>query len=666
MDTVNDGDGGDDLARLLARAGLEIVGERGEGTEDVLPPRVAWRGVIAGSTVPTVAVPDDHDDLVGEVNARWYALATRHGVIGADGVFLLDVAGDRAGPEPRRWNRVRLTGEWDLAGVLGDRPGQPEFVTLSTDGDTLLGVTTEEYEVWLVALDRLGRRQESAAEAEARETPRERETAWTSLLRGPRPTKRLSALWAHGLARHPAAPEDVLRALVGHSFHLAWRPLPAAVVDAAVDHPDWAVRSLFADVHPGLTPAHWTRLILTEQDPRRLWVLTELAADRRETLTPAAHERIAREPSARIRAAATRLAGLPARAVAALAADPDPAVRAGACRHAWPRLDDPARRALLADPDRAVRVAALLWHHRERPLDRGVFEAERLPAEALETCLLDPGLADHLARRGDADQRRALAGNPHLSAELTGLLARDEDDGVRTLVSVRPELTEEQRAAIPVAFDPEGHYGPLAWVLALHDDTDAMRRLAASTHLLVRRSVARARHLPPDVATLLARDEDRVVHLFLAESCDDAPADMLLGVWRWWSGSLTHPDRPRGHPNFPRSGLLRHLRDQDPRMRRLALDDPDSTPEHVELLSRDQDEDVRRRAASDPRLGAASAVRLLDDPRASVRGAAARHPRLPARTIVRLLRDADTAELAAGHPALPPEIMRHMVRGLAP
>ncbi|MGW3243917.1 hypothetical protein [Streptomyces sp. NPDC001070] len=179
--------------------------------------------MIAGSTVPTASVPADHDDLVGEVNARWHALATRHGVIDAHGVFLLDVAGDRAGPGPRRWTRVRLTGEWDLAGVLGDRPGQPEFVTLSTDGDTLLGVTSEEYEVWVVALDRLGGRQEAAAQAEARETPQERETAWTSLLRGPRPTKRLSVLWAHGLARHPAAPEDVLRALVGHSFHLAWR-----------------------------------------------------------------------------------------------------------------------------------------------------------------------------------------------------------------------------------------------------------------------------------------------------------------------------------------------------------------------------------------------------------------------------------------------------------
>jgi hypothetical protein len=134
-----------------------------------------------------------------------------------------------------------------------------------------------------------------------------------------------------------------------------------------------------------------------------------------------------------------------------------------------------------------------------------------------------------------------------------------------------------------------------------------MRRLAASSHSLVRRSVARARHLPPDVAARLARDGDRVVRLFLAESCEDAPADLLLEVWRWWDGSFSHPDRPRSHPDFPRAGLLRCIGDPSGRMRRLALDDPESTP--------------------------ADAVR---------------NPRLPARVLAGLLHDRDTA-LRSGH-----------------
>lgn len=231
-------------------------------------------------------------------------------------------------------------------------------------------------------------------------------------------------------------------------------------------------------------------------------------------------------------------------------------------------------------------------------------------------------------------------------------------------MSQRPELTEEQRADIRIDFDPRIHYSPLDWVMALHDDPEAMRRLAASSHPLVRRSVARAKHLPPDVVELLARDEDRVVRLFLAESCDNAPADMLLEVWLWWTGSLSCPDRPHGHPNFPRSDLLRYADDPNPRMRQLALDDPESTAELVERFSRDTDNEVRVRAATDPRLSVASAIRLLDDPHEQVRHAAARHPQLPARVLVRLLRDTDTAQEAARHPALPVDVMRQMAQRL--
>lgn len=136
--------------------------------------------------------------------------------------------------------------------------------------------------------------------------------------------------------------------------------------------------------------------------------------------------------------------------------------------------------------------------------------------------------------------------------------------------------------------------------MALHEDEEAVRRLAASAHLLLRSSVATARRLPPDVVERLARDEDRVVRLFLAERCDDAPADVLLEVWQWWNGSYSTPDRPYGHPNFPRRDLLRYADHPHPRLRQLALDDPDSTPALVERFSGDEDAEVRLRAATDP------------------------------------------------------------------
>ncbi|MFJ8023629.1 HEAT repeat domain-containing protein [Streptomyces sp. NPDC096311] len=75
---------------------------------------------------------------------------------------------------------------------------------------------------------------------------------------------------------------------------------------------------------------------------------------------------------------------------------------------------------------------------------------------------------------------------------------------------------------------------------------------------------------------------------------------MLLRVWQWWTGSLSTPDRPHGHPNFPRTALLRYADDPNPRMRQLALDGPKPTDELVERSSRDSDEEVRHRAAKDP------------------------------------------------------------------
>ncbi|MFE1176719.1 PE-PGRS family protein [Streptomyces sp. NPDC058773] len=654
--------GRDELVELLRCAGLEVMGEW--RTEEVLPPRAAWRPIGAGGTAPAVRVGGDRPDLVAELNAQWHRFASGSGILRGDGVFLIDVAGRWTGCLPRRWTRVRLTGRWDLAGVLGERSGHPGFVTVSMDGDTLLGMTCEGDEVWLTAIDHVRQRQETAAQAAARETPQERAAAWASLLQGPEPSERLREAWAHGLALNPRTPDELCARLLGRSHFLLWRRLPTAVIEAAMIHPDWKVRQLLAEAQPNITPEQWTRLILNEEGSGRRWMLTMIAADRRAELTDAAYQQLAADASPRVRAETAHLSGLPVAVLTALAADAEPSVRTEACHRAWPHLGTQARRNLLDDPCGKVRTEALLRHHQEHPMTQSVFDTAELKDRAVRTCLLDRGLAERLARHSDRALRSSLAGNPHLDPDLVRTLAQDPDDAVRSAVATRSDLTEEQRAGIRIDFDPDGRYHPLNWVTALHEDPDAMRRLAASSHPLVRRSVARARHLPPDVVGLLAHDEDRVVQLFLAESCEDAPADMLLRVWQWWTGSLTTPDRPRGHPHFPRRGLLRHAGDPNPRMRQLALDDPESTAELVELLSRDGNEEVRHRAARDSRLTPASAVRLLDDPHERVRRAAAGHPRLPARVLVRLLRDTDTAETAARHPTLPVPVMEQLLQWL--
>ncbi|MFC8359787.1 PE-PGRS family protein [Streptomyces griseorubiginosus] len=645
--------GNDELTELLGRAGLEVVGER--GVEEVLPAFVAWRHVTGWETEPTVAVADDRPDPVAELNAQWHRLASETGILGGDGVFLIAVPGTGDGS----WSRVRLSGGWDLAGVLGPRPGQPEFLTLSLDGDTMVAATTEEYAVWLVVVDRLGERSEAAARA-AEETPEDRAAAWERLFQGPKPTEKVLNAWANGLSLNPATPKELWPRLADRSGYGMYRALPTDVVDALLVHPDWNRRFSAAQHQPNITPEQWARTILAERDERHRWLLTMVAADRWAELPEDACGTLATDPSPRVRSEAGRLKGLPASSAVALAADPDGGVRAVACRPAWPHLDAPARAALLADSHDTVRARALLLHHQEHPMGRAEFETLKSQREALESCFLDPGLAAHLARHGNRAERRALAGNPRLAQDLVALLGEDPDDGVRFAVSTRADLTEEQRVHIRYDFDVGIRRRTLDWVEALHDDPDAMRRLAASSHPLVRRSVARARHLPPEAVERLARDEDRVVQLFLAESCDDAPAEMLLRVWRWWDGSLTVPDRPRGHPNFPREDLLRYADDPSPRMRRLALDDPRSTADLVEKFSRDPSEEVRHRAALDPRLSPVAAARLLEDPHEHVRDAAARHPRLPARLLTRLLRSGGM-ETAARNPALPVGVMRRMV-----
>ncbi|MFH9725397.1 PE-PGRS family protein [Streptomyces sp. NPDC017254] len=654
--------GREGLEELLRRAGLEIVGDG--RIEEVIRPWAAWRPVISYEAEPTVTVRSDRPELVAELNEQWHRLAVDLGIIGEDGAFLISAAVGAAGGGLPRWTRVRLTDRWDLAGVLGTRPGQPEFVTLSTDGDALIGATTEEYDVWLVTRDRVKERLEEAARAAARETAEDREAAWESLFRGPRVLGRLRDLWAEGLARNPSTTDELRVELLDLSRHLLRRPLPEAIVEAAISHPERKVRGLVAEAQPNITGRQWARLILGEHDDLTRENLTWLAADRRARLTDTAYERLAADPSTPVREQAARLAGLPAPLLAALAADDEPSVRAAACPGAWPHLDAPARSRLLGDPDHKVRARALLRHHQDHPMPRSVFDSESLGVDVMGTCLLARDLAEHLAHHDDPARRRALASHPRLDPDLVGLLSRDGDERVRLAVSTRPDLTEGQRAGISIDFDPRVRCSPLDWVVSLHEDPAAMRRLSASSHPLVRRSVARARHLPPDVVELLADDEDRVVQLFLAESCEDAPADMLLRVWRWWTGSPSHPDRPHGHPNFPRRDLVRHAGDPDPRMRRLALDDPESTPALVERFSRDGHEEVRHRAAIDPRLTAASAVRLLDDPHEHIRHAAAAHPRLPARVLVRLLRDARDAEAAAGNPALPVPVIERMIRRL--
>ncbi|WP_233415211.1 PE-PGRS family protein [Streptomyces sp. N35] len=641
---------------ILAEAGLEYAGGWGAGF-NVLPTYAALRPVAAGSAVPTSDVSLNAADPFADTDAEWFRLATAHGLFGKDGGFFVTLG--HGG-----WFRVRLGEEWRLAEVLRNQPRCPEFMTLSPDGKTLIGVTTEEYGIWLIVVADIPAYQEQRALRLAREeSEEERAAAWDGLFGRLRIPPRTRQLWATGLLHNPSLPDDLRLDLLVRTGRYYGRQLPAGLIDQLIDHPDWKVRCTLVDTGSNqLTPEQWSRLVLAEENDHHRWALAGIAVDYRAAFTCAAYERLAADPVPRVRAETASLSGLPTAVARALLDDPEPQVRKSACAAAWPDLDADERRALLADPDSGVRAVARRLHHREHPVSRAVFESGDLDdaTRIVTSSVLEPGLAHHLSRHPDATLRRALADNPHLPRALIAVMAEDPDPSVRGTLALRPDLTEAQRAAISYDFDLSSRSHTLPWVRALHHDPEAMRRLAASAHPLIRRSVARARHLPPDVVDRLAHDEDRVVHLFLAESCDDAPPWMLLQVWHWWNGSLSSPGRPRTHPNFPRTDLLKYAEDPNPRLRQLALDDPDSTPELVERFTLDAHREVRFRAAQDSRLSRLGAVRLLDDPDSSVRWAATRSPRLPARVLVTLLREGRTAESAAQNPAIPPGIIRRM------
>ncbi|WP_345695938.1 PE-PGRS family protein [Kitasatospora terrestris] len=381
-----------------------------------------------------------------------------------------------------------------------------------------------------------------------------------------------------------------------------------------------------------------------------------------------------RDPQVRLQALWFRRP--PASVVAALAGDPDPQVRAAVCEQAWPHLDAERRAALSTDPSPDVRGAADRQAGRERPMSRSEYDALD-PAEqgrARSHRHLDDDLARHLLDDPEYAPRATLAGNPWLSPELVAELAEDDDYRVRDRVAVRPDATEELRARITSRV-PEYHsYYRVEWVEDLHDDPEAMRRLARSASVAVRRSVARARLLPPDVLDLLARDPDSGVRSNLASHNEHAPAEVLLEAaveWTWPGPVLRRPD-------FPRDALIGFADHPDPMRRRLAPDAPGATAELVERLADDPDGRVRLRAAADPRLSPATALRLLagteqeyrafhDRPgRAvpethSLREAVIGNPRLPVAALVGLLRDPHSARDAAANPAVPAAVAHRMI-----
>ncbi len=426
-----------------------------------------------------------------------------------------------------------------------------------------------------------------------------------------------------GLASNPSAPTDVLLRLLSDEFdygivdRITWREsLPDEVGEAMVRHPDRRVRRLLAGSWAGSPELKAKLLDGPESDAL---VVAIGAIPYRGTVAP-----------------------LPA----PLATHEDPVFRMAACRGVWSELSDDVRAARLADPDDQVREAAALHVMHEDAEQTAwlieVTEGEHTYWKVLESGLLTRELAERLMP--EDRYLSSLALNPTLPSDLAARLADHKDPRVRLAVSARPELTEEQRAAIDWTVNPEDRLTPLQWVRRARHDVDVLRRCAHSQHTWLRRSAAVCEELPEDCVQLLAEDADYAVRLLLAEWHPKAPPELLFDLYveRAHGAAAMLTSRPQ----FPSAGLAARCADaENPRERALALRDPDASPALVERLSRDHSAWVRQTAACDTRLPVHRVVELLDDP--DVCRSAATNPLLPVAEMRALLDGAGVPKLPA-------------------
>lgn len=137
----------DSRTRQLEAAGLTVVDSSWAGPAP--SPMAAWKLLIGARVVPRVTVRiAENGEHLREVESEWEALASDAGILGNPDGFLISVAGVGAATAP--WALVKGASPLQLARELAPTHGSPEFVTMDLGGRNVCGVTSEEYDIWIV------------------------------------------------------------------------------------------------------------------------------------------------------------------------------------------------------------------------------------------------------------------------------------------------------------------------------------------------------------------------------------------------------------------------------------------------------------------------------------------------------------------------------------